>query len=96
MYQHFGSELVNAVSDTADVNAYAALTSDGKLTVLIINLSPEAKSLPIQLVGDWQLTETWLFDSTHSAEQIESPSFTNGNPIDLPAQSITLFVFSGS
>jgi len=94
MYHHFGSELVSADSGTTDVTVYAALSSDGKLTVLIINLSPEAKSLPLQLVGDWQLSETWLFDSTHTAEQIDSPTFVNGSLVDLPAQSITLFVFS--
>jgi hypothetical protein len=94
MYQHFGSELVEAASGATDVTAYAALRPDGKLTVLAINLSAGDQALPLQLSSEWQLTEAWRLDSTHHAEQIETPAYSNGTPVDLPAQSITLYIFS--
>lgn len=96
MYQHFGTELVSAESGTADVSAYAALQSDDKLTVMVINLSATPQAVPLQVTGEWQIAETWLFDSNHNAEQVESNTFINGNPVDLPAQSINLFIFAPS
>lgn len=94
IYQHFGSELVDAVSGTPDITAYAALRQDGRLTVMVINLSSDNQSLPMQIVGNWNLTESWLFDSTHSVEQVEKHTFSNGSAVTFPAQSINLIVFS--
>lgn len=94
MYQHFGEQLVVAESGVADINAYASITSDGYLTVILINLTSTDQSVPLQVTGKWQLMETWLLDSSHNAAQVASGPFTNGSLYDIPAQSMTLLVFS--
>lgn len=92
IYSHFGSQLVYSVSQAQDVNIYAASRDDGALTVLIINMADEAKSIPLQINGASALTETWLLDASHNAEQVDNPAFTNGSEVQLTAQSVTLYI----
>jgi hypothetical protein len=95
IYQHFGSELVYASSDDADVSIYAALREDGALTLVIVNLGPEEVTKPLEIKG-FKLkgaAEVWLFDVDHPVEMIGEQTISSGDEIALPAQSITLYVF---
>ncbi len=92
MYQNFGSQLVYASSDDADVSIFASIRADGKLAVMMVNLGPEdlAKSFQLDGYDPSGPVEVWSLDATHNAEQL--PNDTLGEEITLPAQSITLLV----
>ena len=93
IYQRFGSELVYASSDDPDLSIYAALRDDGALTLVVVNLGPEAKTKPLVLEGSERaISEVWLFDAEHLAEQVDPASMVAGDNITLPAQSISLIV----
>jgi hypothetical protein len=95
IYQHFGSELVYASSDDADVSIYAALREDGALTLVIINLGSEEMTKPLEVKG-FKLknsAEVWLFDADHPVEMMGEQTVSSGDDITLPAQSISLYVF---
>ncbi len=94
MYTHFGGELVSATSTDPDVPVYAALREDGALTVIVINLGPEAAAKTLDL-GAFEAggdAEVWLFDAAHNAQQQDSIALASGAQITAPAQSMTLFV----
>jgi len=96
IYQRFGNELVHASSDDPDVPIYAALRNDGALTLVVINLGPEGRANPL-LLDNIEITaqaEVWLFDADHQAEKIGEQRVASGDEITLPAQSISLYVFS--
>ncbi|MFN8413848.1 MAG: glycoside hydrolase family 44 protein [Anaerolineales bacterium] len=91
MYKMLGSELVYSSSDQENLSIYAAKRSDGKLTIMVINLSLQEQTKLLRIAGqDSAKGEAWLFDPSHKAEDI--------GPVDLseemsfPAQSISLFV----
>jgi Glycosyl hydrolases family 39 len=90
LYKKFGNELVYSSSDDPDLSIYAARREDGVLTVMVINLSLEAKTKTIRIGGQAQIqAETWLFDPDHKAENIGTVELSNG--ITAPPQSITLY-----
>ena len=93
LYKNFGSEQVYAASGVTDVDIFAAKRADGRLTIMVINLSDTEQRLPLQVKGI-KLTEaeTWLLDATHNAENLGTQSFSTDGAITLPAQSATLFV----
>jgi len=95
IYKQFGSHLLASNSDAQYVSIYAAKRDDGALTVILVNLNDNEVRKPLQLdKGDaLKLTEAYLFDATHKAEAITTPSFTNGNEIVLPAQSVLMYIF---
>jgi len=69
LYKKFGNELVYSSSDDPDLSICAARREDGTLTLMIINLSLEAKSQRIQIGNQAQAQAgAWLFDPTHRAE----------------------------
>lgn len=95
IYKQFGDHLLATNSDTKYVSVFAAKRSDGALTVILVNLNANEVQKPLMLKGgdSLQLTEAYLFDSTHKAESIATPDFTNGQNISLPAESVTLYIF---
>ena len=94
MYRHFGTELMDASSTTPDVTIYAAKREDGALTLMLVNLGPDAATSTLNLsdftpAGD---AEVWLFDAEHKVEQIDSQSLADGSSITVPAQSMTVYI----
>ena len=97
LYQRFGDELLHAVSDDPSVSIYAARRDDGAVTILLVNLSAEAKEKPLTWSGfptTWPTgpAEIWLFDVDHKAEPIAGQTLVNGETITVPPQSISLYV----
>lgn len=93
LYKQFGSELIYASSDDPLVRIYAARRSDGILTLIMINLGPDEKTKPLRLdnVTSTGPAEVWLFDVDHLAEKVGERRIASGDPITLPAQSISLY-----
>jgi hypothetical protein len=58
-----------------------------------LNANEVQKPLLLQDGDSSKLTEAYVFDSTHKAESIPAPDFTNGHDIRLPAESVTLYIF---
>jgi alpha-L-arabinofuranosidase len=93
MYQHFGTERVYTSSGVTDVSVYAAKRDDGKLTIIVINLSDVEKHMPLQIKGMTPSTvEVWLFDATHNAENLGQLSLLANGSLVLPPQSVTLYI----
>jgi hypothetical protein len=94
LYGKFGQERLYASSDQPDVSVYAARRADGALTLMLINLAPEAKSVPIQIDGLTNETSgaAWRLDASHNAEALDF-SIVDGK-VELPGESITLYVLS--
>ena len=91
LYKKFGSELVYSSSDDPNLSIYAAQRADEALTVIVINLSLEEKTMAIRIEGKDQVqAEAWLFDPSHKAENIGSMDISNR--ITVPPQSMTLYV----
>jgi hypothetical protein len=98
LYTHFGTELVDAQSSDRDVSIYGALTEDGALTLVVVNLGPEnvTKTLDISGFTPSGDAEVWRLDAEHNAEQINSEPVTDGGTITLPGQSVTLYRIPGN
>lgn len=95
MFQLFGLQLVDSASGISDVSIYSALSDDGKLTVLIINLKSEQFEAPFSWRGRAEAeAEYWLFDESHQAEPLNPLQLQNGGSISLPPESISLLIFS--
>lgn len=94
MYQRFGQELIYSASDDLDVSIYAAKREDGALTLMLVNLSLEARDKEITLANftPGASAETWLFDPTHLAESVTPTSVGASTTLSLPAQSLTLLI----
>jgi hypothetical protein len=93
MYSHFGTEQVFSSSGMGFVTIYAAKRADGSLTLMVINLADYDKHIPLQIKGMTpRHTEVWLFDATHNAQGLGEQIFPVGGTLDLPAQSISLYV----
>jgi hypothetical protein len=92
MYNMFGTELVNSVSDDPLVQIYAAKRTDGTLTLMIVNLGDTAATEPLTIVGGGSAAtaETWLFDASHTAEKVASTAL--GGSVTVPPASVTLLV----
>jgi alpha-L-arabinofuranosidase len=101
----FGQDLVFAGAADADpgdpvdeVTAYAALRDDGALTLLVVNLGPEAAELPLSLAGHpggtaevFRLTEERAADGT-AGGVAETVEIADGTSLSLPPQSVSLYV----
>jgi hypothetical protein len=93
LYKNFGSEQVYAASGVADVDIFAAKRKDGALTLMVINLSDEERSIPLLVKGaKLSEAEVWLLDITHNAENLGVQAFPADGTVTLPAQSAALFV----
>jgi hypothetical protein len=64
---------------------------------MIVNLGSTAATKPLTVIGGGAATsaQTWVFDSSHNAEQVAAtPLFAGGN-VTLPPESMTLLVLAG-
>lgn len=95
MYQHFGNQLLNASSDDEDVSIFASFDADNNLTLIVVNLEEEARTVNFDL-GDFEAssTEHWLFDLETNAELQGTLDVTES--LTLSPQSITALVIAGS
>jgi hypothetical protein len=93
MYHNFGTEKVYAASGIPGVSVYAAKREDGTLTIMVINLTDNEQRVPLQLIGvRLKKVETWLFDRTHNAQALGDQALPAEGILDLPAESISLYV----
>jgi Glycosyl hydrolases family 39 len=93
MYNHFGDKQVYASSGTEGISIYAAKRPDGNLTLMVINLTDFDKRIPLLVKGmSPKSAEVWLFDAKHNAEGLGEQSFPADGSVDLPAQSISLYI----
>ncbi len=92
IFQHFGTEKVQAASGIKDVSVYAAKRKDGSLTIMVINKTDAAQQVPLSIHGKTPAqAEVWLFDVTHNAVDLGEQAFPASGSLDLPAQSISLY-----
>ena len=69
LYKKFGNELVYSSSDDPDLSIYAAKREDDVLTIIVVNLSLEAKEKHIQIGNRTQAQAgAWLFNPTYNVE----------------------------
>jgi hypothetical protein len=95
MYHQFGNEQVFASSGAKDVTILAAKRTDGTLTVMVINLGDSSQRVPLKITGvKLSTADVWLLDASHSAEDLGQQSFPSDGILELPAQSITLYVIA--
>jgi hypothetical protein len=91
MYKKFGNELIYSSSDDPDLSVYAAKRPDGRLTVMIINLSLEEKTKALRVGDQTKIqAEAWLFDPAHRVENMGMSQISG--QITVPPQSITLYI----
>ena len=89
IYKDFGEELVYSSSDDPDLSIHAAIRKDGVLTVIVINLSLEAKEKHIQLgTREQAQAGATLCDLTHNAEPMGGLSLSQD--ILIAPQSVLL------
>lgn len=95
LYKNFGNQQVYAASGLADVDIFAAKREDGRLSLMVINLSDIEQNIPLQIKGE-KLTdaEVWLLDTTHNAENLGIQSFSTDGTVTLPAQSASLYIIN--
>lgn len=94
IYKRFGSQLLAANSPEKDVSLFAARRDDGALTAIFVNHGEQTVSKPFEIQGGdhLNLAEAYLFDTEHHAEAVTPPSFKNGDAVNLPAYSVTLYI----
>lgn len=91
LYKRFGTELIYSSSSYGDVSIYAARRKDGALTLMLVNLSPEARIKPLVVEGRPTVKgEAWFFDESHRAENIGI--MESAGTVELPAQSVLLLI----
>jgi hypothetical protein len=95
MYKQFGTELVYASSPDPLVSLFAAKTKDGALTLMLINLGPDEKTLPLKidhfiLSGQAQVL---ALDHTHKAELGTAQDLSKGS-VTLPPESMLLYTLA--
>lgn len=93
MYSRFGTERIYASTDQDYVTVYAAKRIDGALTVMVINLNFEPKTVDLKIDGfNSGQAEIWLLDLDHAAEQVTSIQLSGINTLSLSPESVTLFI----
>ncbi|MEM9950060.1 MAG: hypothetical protein AAF846_00560 [Chloroflexota bacterium] len=94
MYQHFGDQLLSASSSDEDVSIFASFDEDNNLTLLIVNLAEETRTVRFDL-GNFEAisVERWLFDLDTNAES--QGAFELAENLILSPQSITALVITG-
>ena len=92
LYKQFGSMLVESSSSDPEVSILSALRPDGTLTVMLINLSAEARTANVALTGftGTQPGAVFRLDAQHNATNIGTQALSQ--PITLPSRSVTLLV----
>jgi hypothetical protein len=95
MFQLLGDQLVYSESGIPDVSITSALREDGRITLLIVNLRSEEVQIPLSWKGKLDPSaEYWLCDEGHSAKQMDVFQLHNSGVISLPAESISVLIFS--
>jgi len=94
IYRQFGNHLLIASSPEEYVSLFAAKRDDGTITAIFVNRGDKAIDKPFKIENGniFQLTEAYLLDADHNAEPITPPEFKNGDTINLPAYSVTLYI----
>lgn len=87
LYQHFGETAVASESSHDFVNAYAAVRADGRLSVMLVNLTDDAQTVSHNMAGQAQM-KALTPDSTPD----EFTTITLASEIELAAQSVTLLI----
>jgi hypothetical protein len=93
LYTRLGTQQVASESEVAGVSVVAALREDGALTIMLVNLSPDEQTLPLEIAGlaAPAEAEVWRYDSEHQAAML-APQTLGDQPITLPAMSLTLYI----
>ncbi|MCS6909847.1 MAG: hypothetical protein NZM11_04660 [Anaerolineales bacterium] len=94
LYQHFGDELIYASSDEPDISLFAARRADGALTLMLVNLGPQAVEKPLMIANfvPAASAETYLLDEVHAAELVAPTPIGVSTIVRLPARSVTLLI----
>ena len=95
LYQQFGNEKRYGDSGFDEVSIYAAQKEDGTLTLMVVNRGDEDVKAPLT-IANFDGGETAVlhrFDADHNAENLGEVSIAE---LDLPGQSISLYVLPGS
>ena len=96
LYQKFGDTLLTSRSTDPDVTITAASRSDGTLTLMVVNPGDQVKTLPISISGITAGDVTlWRLDPSHNAEKIGSSNEIGAGSLNLPAQSVSLYIVTG-
>jgi hypothetical protein len=91
----FGSQLVYSASGMDNVNIYAAKRADGALTLMIVNLNDDAKTVPLQFKGKMPAAaQLFLLDPEHQAQAMGSVAFPANGTLSLPGASVSLYVIT--
>lgn len=94
--RYFGNQRVYASSDQQHVTVYAAKRPDGALTIVVINLNSEPKSVNLKIDNfNGAQAEVWKLDLQHRAEQVQAQQLTFINTLNLSPESVTLFILPG-
>jgi hypothetical protein len=95
LYAQFGSQRVYAASGIENVSIYAAKRPDGALTLMIINLNDESARVPLQVAGKTPASaQLFLLDPSHNADDMGVVSLPGDGVLDLPGQSVSLFIIN--
>ncbi len=93
LYRQLGTELLESESADAEVTITAALRSDGALTLIVVNPAAQAKSVALRISGfPAGPAEVWRLDQKYKAERIWAAMDITGSALDLPAQSVSLYI----
>lgn len=94
IYKQFGNHLLAAYSPEEYVSLFAAKRDDGTITAIFVNNNNQSISKPFKIEqgDDLKITEAYILDADHNVEPITLPDFANGNAINLPAYSVTLYI----
>lgn len=93
LYKQFGSTLIESTSSDPDVSVTAAARPDGTLTLMLVNLAAQARTVKLVGVTSTAPPAVWRLDAQHKAEQIDAANATPDS-VTLPAQSASLYVFA--
>jgi hypothetical protein len=91
--RHFGNERIYASSDQQYVSVYAAKRPDGALTLMVINLNSEPKTVNLRIDNfNGGLAEVWKLDLNNRAEQLPSVMLASTHTLNLSPESVTLYI----
>lgn len=93
MYRQYGHTKIHADAGVEDVSIFAAQRDDGAVTLMIINRADQEQEVPLT-VESWTAgtASLILFDESHQAESLGAIPWSNGEPVNLPGQSISLLI----
>ncbi|CAG0997855.1 MAG: hypothetical protein IAE83_15085 [Anaerolinea sp.] len=93
LYQQFGTQLLASQSDDVQVNITAALNDAGDLTLMIVNLSSEEKTVSLDIAGGNFASTAALtrLDLEHKADALGEIDLSSGE-ITLTPESVSLYV----